>query len=189
LGKVNKGIVEHLQRRGVNAVGLSGLDGRLLEGQRKNAVRMVEEGRVRVLRDDYSGKIERVNVGLLGLLLRAGYLPVLSPPALSTEGEAINVDADRAAAAVAAAWGAETLILLSNVPGLLERFPDEESVIRSIGREQLDAAIDLAQGRMKKKVLAAKEALGAGVSRVILGDARRAEPIRAALSGAGTVIT
>jgi acetylglutamate/LysW-gamma-L-alpha-aminoadipate kinase len=84
--------------------------------------------------------------------------------------------------------GAEVLVLLSNVPGLLERFPDETSLVPSIAPEAVGAAIDLAQGRMKKKVLAAKEALEAGVARIVLGDARRAEPIRAALRGAGTVI-
>lgn len=187
-GKVNKGIVERLAARGVNAVGLSGLDGRLLQGRRKTAIRTVEEGRVRILRDDYSGKVEQVNTGLLRLLLDAGYLPVLTPPAISTDGEAINVDADRAAASVAAALQAESLILLSSVPGLLQAFPDEGSLVPTLKREQLDEAMALAQGRMKKKVVAAQEALEAGVAAVILGDARRADPIRTALAGTGTVI-
>ena len=64
-GKVNKLIVERLQRLGVNAVGLSGLDGRLLEGQRKAAIRIVEDGKQKVLRDDWTGTVERVNGGLL----------------------------------------------------------------------------------------------------------------------------
>jgi len=187
-GKVNKGIVERLQARGVNAVGLSGLDGCLLQGRRKTAIRIVEDSRVRILRDDYSGKVEHVNTGLLRLLLDADYLPVLTPPAISTDDEAINVDADRAAAAVAAALRAESLILLSNVPGLLQAFPDENSLVPTLKREQLDEAMALAQGRMKKKVMAAQEALETGVAQVILGDARRANPIRAALTGAGTVI-
>lgn len=187
-GKVNKGLVERLQSRGVNAVGLSGLDGRLLEGERKAAAKIIEDGRIRVLRDDYSGKVDRVNTGFLGLLLQAGYLPVLTPPAISTQHEAINIDADRAAAAVAGALGAGTLILLSNVPGLLRSFPDEDSLIPILKRSQLDEAMALAQGRMKKKVLAAFEALDAGVAQVILGDARRENPIRAALAGTGTVI-
>ncbi|MEN9935303.1 MAG: hypothetical protein RLZZ387_1882, partial [Chloroflexota bacterium] len=75
-GKVNKTIVERLQRLGVNAVGLSGLDGRVLEGQRKPAIRIVEDGKQKILRDDWTGTVERVNAALITLLLDAGYLPV-----------------------------------------------------------------------------------------------------------------
>ncbi|HEX9372883.1 MAG TPA: [LysW]-aminoadipate kinase, partial [Roseiflexaceae bacterium] len=105
-GKVNKLIVERLQRLGVNAVGLSGLDGRVLEGQRKAIIRVVEGGKQKVLRDDWTGLVERVNSGLLLTLLEGGYLPVVAPLASSYDGEAVNVDGDRAAAAVAAALGA-----------------------------------------------------------------------------------
>ena len=126
-GKVNKLIVERLQSLGVNAVGLSGLDGRLLEGKRKAAIRIIEDGKQKVLRDDWTGTIERVNAGLLTILLDAGYLPVVAPLASSNDGEALNVDGDRAAAALAVGLGADTLLLLSNVPGLLRAFPDESS--------------------------------------------------------------
>jgi acetylglutamate/LysW-gamma-L-alpha-aminoadipate kinase len=187
-GKVNKSIVERLQRLGVNAAGLAGLDGRLLEGKRKAAIRIVEDGKQKVLRDDWTGTVERVNTGLLTTLLDAGYLPVLAPLASSFDGEAINVDGDRAAAAVAAALRAETLLLLSNVPGLLRNFPDEASLITQIARAEVEDYLPVAQGRMKKKVLGAAEALGAGVGRVILGDARTPQPISRALAGAGTVI-
>src|SRR3972149_6409645 len=92
-GQVNKGLVESLQRRGVNALGLSGLDGRLWQGARKAAIQIIDDhGRHRVLRDDYTGRVEQVNVNLLTSLLDAGYMPVLTPPAISYEGEAINVD-------------------------------------------------------------------------------------------------
>jgi len=83
-GEINKGIVEMLQAEGVNAVGLSGLDGRLLEGRRKAAIKIVQDGRRRVLRDDYTGTVDRVNPHLLRLLLDNGYLPVVTPPAIST---------------------------------------------------------------------------------------------------------
>ena len=187
-GQVNKGIVERLQQRGVNAVGLSGIDGRLWEGPRKKAIRIVQNGRQRILRDDYTGKVQRVNTGLLTSLLSAGYLPVLTPPAISYEGEAINVDGDRAAGATAIALGAETLVILSNIPGLLRNFPDEASLIRHIPRHELEQAKEHAKGRMRIKLLGAKEALDGGVQRVILGDARVNEAIRRALAGEGTVI-
>jgi acetylglutamate/LysW-gamma-L-alpha-aminoadipate kinase len=187
-GKVNKLIVERLQRLGVNAVGLSGLDGRLLEGKRKAAIRIVEDGKQKVLRDDWTGTVERVNAGLLAALLDAGCLPVLAPLASSYDGEAINVDGDRAAAAVGAALGAEALLLLSNVPGLLRHFPDESSLIARIARAEVEDFLPVAQGRMKKKVLGAAEALAGGVGRVILGDARVDRPISRALEGQGTVV-
>ncbi len=187
-GEMNKGLVERLQRRGVNAIGLSGLDGRLWEGKRKNAIKIIEGGRRRVLRDDYTGKVERVNVALLQSLLAAGYLPVLTPPAISYEGEAINVDGDRAAAATAIALQCETLVILSNVPGLLERFPDETSLIRRIPAQRLEAFMAVAQKRMKKKVMGAQEALAGGVQRVVFGDGRVEGAVRRALAGEGTVI-
>jgi len=187
-GKVNKLIVERLQGLDVNAVGLSGLDGRLLEGKRKAAIRIIEDGKQKVLRDDWTGTVERVNAGLFTILLAAGYLPVVAPLASSFDGEALNVDGDRAAAAVAVGLGADTLLLLSNVPGLLRAFPDESTLITSIGRAEVEEFLPVAQGRMKKKVLGAAEALAGGVARVILGDARNAQPISSSLAGQGTVI-
>ena len=187
-GEVNKGIVELLQAQGVNAVGLSGLDGRLLEGKRKDAIKIIENGRRRVLRDDYTGTVEKVNTALLQLLLDHGYLPVVTPPAISTENEAINVDGDRAAAMIAAAMKAETLIILSNVPGLLRNFPDESTLIRRIEPARANEFMEHAQGRMRIKVLGAMEAIEMGVGRVIFADGRREAPVQAALAGEGTVI-
>jgi len=115
-GKISTLLVEKLQQAGVNALGLSGVDGRLLVARRKDAIRIVENGRVRLLRDDYTGKIVEVNADLFHLLLDSGYTPVVAPLAISLEGEALNVDADRAAAMVAGALKAEQLILLTNVP-------------------------------------------------------------------------
>lgn len=187
-GRVNKGIVERLQRDGVPAVGLSGLDGRILAGRRKATVRSVQDGKTVILRDDHTGTVERVNTHLLGLLLAGGYLPVLTPPGVSEEGVAVNVDGDRAAAALAGALGAEALVLLSNVPGLLAGFPDESTLVPTLDADRVLAGLDVAHGRMKKKVLGAAEAVAAGVGRVVLADGRIDAPVRAALAGRGTVI-
>lgn len=187
-GTANKGLVERLQRRQINAVGLSGIDGRLLQGKRKAVIRIIEDGRQKVLRDDWTGTVERVNVDLLKLLLAQDYLPVIAPLACSDEGDAINVDGDRAAAAIAAALQADTLLLLSNVPGLLREFPDESSLIKRIPRTEIEAYLPYAEGRMKKKVLGAGEALAQGVGRVILGDARIPNSISRALEGVGTLV-
>lgn len=187
-GQLNKMWVEKLQRAGVNAVGLSGLDGRVFEGKRKDTLRVRVDGKRLVLRDDWTGTVERVNTQLLTLLLDAGYFPVLTPPGASDRGEAINVDGDRAAAMAAAAFNAEVLVILSNVPGLLRAFPDESSLIRSIPRAQADDFMQVAEGRMKKKVMGAVEAIGEGVQRVIFADGRIERPISAALDGGGTQI-
>ena len=86
------------------------------------------------------------------------------------------------------ALGAEALIILSNVPGLLRQFPDEGSLVREIAKERVEEAIDLAEGRMKMKVLGALEALREGVGRVVFADGRVAEPVQRAMRGEGTVI-
>lgn len=185
-GTANKGLVERLQARGVNALGLSGLDGRLLQAKRKAAIRIIEDGRQKILRDDWTGTIEHANAPLLSILLDNGYLPVVAPLACGEQGEALNVDGDRAAAAIAVALRAETLLLLSNVPGLLRDFPDEASLIQHIPRGEVEAYLPFAQGRMKKKLLGASEALAGGVGRVVLGDARAAGCVSQAIGGMGT---
>jgi len=188
-GQVNKGIVERLQKLGVNAVGLSGIDGRIWEGSRKKAIRAVENGRKRIIRDNFTGRVEKVNSGFLYNLIDAGMMPVLTPPAVSYEGEAINVDGDRAAAATAAALQATDLVILSNIPGILRNYPDESSLIQSLDRDEITYATkNYAEGRMRIKLLGAQEALEGGVARVVLGDARQELPIQRALAGEGTVI-
>jgi acetylglutamate/LysW-gamma-L-alpha-aminoadipate kinase len=187
-GGVNKNIVAALQQMGCNALGLSGVDGRLLVARRKAAVRAVEGGRQRIIRDDFTGQIEAANGELLAMLLRAGYTPVVAPLALGLEGERLNVDGDRAAAMIAGAIGADALVILSNVAGLLAEYPDERSLVRHVDPARLGAVEGLAQGRMKKKLLAAQEALERNVPTVILADSRRPRPVAAALRGEGTVI-
>lgn len=187
-GKVNSLLTEQLHRLGINAFGLCGLDGRLLVATRKDAIQSVENGKRRMIRDDYTGKIESVNRDLLAVLLNHGYLPVIAPVAVSQNGEALNVDADRAAAMVACALKAETLILLTAVPGLMEKFPDESTLIRHLPQAKLPTALEMAQGRMKKKILGAEEALRGGVGRVIIADGRIQNPISNALNGGGTMI-
>ncbi|MCA9272605.1 MAG: [LysW]-aminoadipate kinase [Phycisphaerales bacterium] len=186
-GKVNKGMVESLRREGVDAVGLSGIDAGLWIGSRKEAIRAVEDGRTVIIRDDLSGRVERVDAAFLNLLMDAGRVVVLTPPAVTDEGVAINVDADRAAAATAAALGADELLLLSNVPGLLRDPADSGSLIESVERDDLEVARSAAKGRMKNKVLAAEEALSGGVGRVVIGLARGKGAIAQARTGRGTV--
>jgi acetylglutamate/LysW-gamma-L-alpha-aminoadipate kinase len=187
-GKMNKLFVERLQQLGVNAVGLCGVDGRSLEGERKAAIKVVEDGKRKVLRDDFTGRVERINTELLTLLLDHGYTPVLCTPAISYESEMMNVDGDRVAAVLATALHTDTLVILSNVPGLLRDVKDETSLISHIQKSHFKSFMEFAQGRMKHKIMGAMKALEGGVSTVVLGDARLEQPIQQALRGRGTVI-
>jgi len=184
-GQINTELVAELQQHGVNALGLAGVDGRLLVARRKAVVRSVTpEGRVQILRDDYTGQIEQVNGELLQQLLASGYTPVIAPLALSHEGERLNVDGDRAAAAVAAAIHADALVIMTNVPGLLANPQDPTTLIHNIPATALDDYMTYAKGRMRKKLLGAQEALNGGVARVCIGS----ESLLAALNGSGTII-
>lgn len=188
-GRTNKRLVEGLQARGANAVGLSGLDGAIARGKRKSTIRVVEDGKPKVLRGDYAGSLTGIDTRLIDLLLDNGYLPVLTPPALSVEGEAINVDGDKLALQLALALNARALILLSNTTGLLADLNDPASLVRTIDVSDdasMQHALIAAEGRMKKKVQAGIDAVQAGIPLVIFGDARIEQPVSSALAGEGT---
>src|SRR5436305_11088129 len=185
VGQINSELVPSLQQQGVNAIGLAGVDGRVLVARRKAVVRSVApEGRVQILRDDYTGQVEQVNASLLGQLLDAGYIPVIAPLALSYEGERLNVDGDRAAAAVATALQADALVIMTNVPGLLADPEDNITLIPTIPAEHLADYMQYARGRMRKKLLGAQEALQGGVPRVCIGSTS----LLRVLNGTGTMI-
>ena len=184
---INRELVEGFLQRGRLALGVSGLDGGLVRAHRKEAVRSVVDGRVRVVRDQWTGRIEQVDGDLLECLLATGCTPVVAPLAASREGEMLNTDADRLAAHLAVASRAQVLVLLTNVPGILED-GGEGALIRSVGMGDLDSLEAAARGRMRAKVDAARLALDGGVRTVVVADGRVERPLTAALRGAGTVI-
>jgi acetylglutamate/LysW-gamma-L-alpha-aminoadipate kinase len=199
-GRINTDLVVALQDAGVNAVGLSGVDGGLLSGPRTSAVRVVEDGTKKIRRGDHSGRIESVEDELLSTLLSGGYTPVVTVPMLGEDpggrrsgyeaGEllAVNVDTDRAAAAVAGALSAR-LVVLTDVPGVLEDVEDPESVVDSVATPEEMASLEAAaEGFMRRKVMAATEALETGAESVAIATANADEPVSSALSGAGTEI-
>ena len=188
-GKINTLIVEYLQQQGINAIGLTGCDGQLLMGARKKAIRALIDGKRKMIRDDYTGKVEQVNTELLKMLCDAGYTPVIAPIALSYEHEAINVDGDRAAAMVAGSLEADELTIFTNVPGLLNDISDPDSLITHIPKDTIEKYMDVAQGRMKKKILGAGEAITAGVKCVRLSSGKVKQPLSNALAGNCTVIS
>lgn len=154
-------------------------------GQRKDAVRAVVDGRVRIIRDDYTGTISGVNANPILALLERGIIPVIPPLARSADG-ALNIDGDRAAAAIAGALDAAELVILSNVRGLYRDFADAESLVTRVTIHEIPRALNWAAGRMKRKIIGAQEALDGGVSRVVIGDGRIGDAVSAALGGAGT---
>lgn len=179
-GRVKPGLVAELARHGVRGIGLTGLDGGMLTARPKPSVRAVVDGRLTVIRGDRSGRIRSVNTSLLHLLLEAGLVPVLSPPVLSEDGRPLNANADRVASAVAGALGAATLVFLTGAGGL-ER---DGSVLPAYRLpEPGTPAEPWIGGGMTIKLVAAREALDAGVPDVRIGGGMSADPLRSALLG------
>jgi len=196
-GVLNTEMVASLQSEGVDAVGFSGVDGKLLHGPRKSAVRVVEDGKRKIKRGDHSGTIKEVNTGLLETVLDDGYTPVVSPPMAGADSDAednsiitpVNTDADRSAATIAGELDA-TLVLLTDVPGILEDPDDESTLIETVDTaEDWDRLEDAAEGFMGRKVMAIQEALEGGASEAIVADANSEQPITSAIEGAGTHVT
>src|SRR3989441_12643708 len=154
-GKMNTAIVARLQSLGAPAIGLSGVDGGLIKGHRKEAVRSVDNGRVLLVKDDHSGTVDEVNAGLVQLLFDAGYVPVVCPPGVTPRGELINTDADRVAALVAAGLKAGTLILFTNVPRLLPEPGGPSTLIPGVPRGRASLFMNFSSGRRRKKLMPA----------------------------------
>jgi len=190
-GKLNTDLVAGLQNEGVDAVGLSGVDGKLLAGPRKSAVRVKEDGKKKIKRGDHSGTIKQVNADLLETLLDSGYTPVATVPMAGKDGDEwlpVNADADRAAAAIAGALDA-TLVVLTDVAGVLADPDDESTLIETAETpEEFEVIEDAAEGFMTKKVMAATEAIEGGAERVVVADANVDEPVVTAVDGGGTHI-
>lgn len=187
-GLVNKQVVGKLQSLGVNAVGLSGIDGRVWEGEWKKVILSKEGKKTKAIRNNFQGKVTQVNDKLLKLLMDNSYLPVLTIPAISFENKIINVDNDRAIAVMAKALGVKELVVLFEAPGLLRNHQDAKSLIKKIEAKKIDDYLPYAQGKMKKKVLGAKEAIQNGVKRIYWANGRVKNPVKKALAGKGTVI-
>jgi [amino group carrier protein]-L-2-aminoadipate 6-kinase len=186
-GKINKQIVLALQTQGLSAVGITGIDAATLQGDRKaKLIHVDERGRKKVIDGGYTGKITRVNSGLLNLLLDKGYVPIVTPIALSQDFEPLNVDGDRTAAIIAGAIKADRLILLTDVPGLMLK---GECVPTISATEVKEVSSSIGAG-MSTKVHAALEALSQGVKEVLVTTGTGNQPITSALNHKiGTVIT
>jgi len=158
-GKVNKRLVRLLQTCGLPAVGLSGADGRVFTGRCLGRVLEIPTR---------TGNVAAVNDGLLGVLLRSGYFPVLSSTSTDEEGQGVNINADAVAFELACALGAASLVFLSDIPGVLK----DGRVLDRLDREGLKAelAAGTISGGMIPKVTSALEALKRGVGQVVIGQ-------------------
>lgn len=179
--------VELCQRNGVNAIGLSGIDGRAVRGERNRGIR-VREGRKTIIKRDFSGKPKEVNASLIRLLVENGYLPVLTIPIIDEAGYAINSENDDIVNVLQQALGAEHVVQLIEAPGFLNDKDDAASVVRALSRNELEQREQQVEGRMKRKMLALRRLFECGASRVVIGDGRTESPIGDALAGKGTVI-
>lgn len=179
--------VEMCQRRGVNAVSLTGLDGRAVQGERNKGIRVREGGKTLIKRD-FSGKPRAANAGLLRLLVDNGYTPVLTIPIVDERGFAINSENDDIVNVLQASLNADRIIQLIEAPGFLDDASDETSVVPSMSKAEVDRREAAVEGRIKRKMLALKNLLEQGSPEVIMADGRVEHPLKDAMAGKGTVI-
>ena len=178
-GRINKTIVRMLQQHGINAIGLSGVDAKVIQAERKKKLLIVnEKGRKQAIDGGYTGKISSVNAPLIKSLLDQGLTPVISPIAISEESDFLNVDGDRAAAYVAGAIKSDKVLFITNVDGLLM---DDKLVTKLTLDEAKEIRPKIGPG-MEKKILAATEALDMGVTEALIGNGQKENPISAAIS-------
>ena len=186
-GLKNRRFVELCQRNDINAVGLTGLDGRLIQGRRNKGIKVRENGKTLIKRD-FSGKPESVNSSLLTMLLKGGYRPVISIPIVDEQGFAINSENDDIVVVLQNALQADKVVQLIEAPGFLEDKADEQSMLSTLSVTELENREAAVEGRMKRKILALRRLFDAGASEVIIADGRTEHPVLNALAGKGTAI-
>lgn len=180
-GKVNKKLVTFLESNGGRAVGISGMDGRLIESEIKDPAL------------GYVGKIKKINIGVVTDLLEKGYIPVISTVGCDKEGNTYNINGDTAAAYIAGALTAERLIMMTDIAGLLRDTSDPSSLIPEITVSETEALEKegVISGGMIPKVECCREAIKAGVRNVVIMDGRIPHSILMELltdEGAGTLV-
>lgn len=179
-GKVNKTLTELIERHGGKAVGICGQDGHILKCE-------IQDEKL-----GFVGKITEINTKLITDLLGLGYVPVVSTVGYDDEGNSYNVNADTAAAALAGALNAESLILMTDIRGLLENKDDPDSLIKKVYVSDIPALVKqgIISGGMIPKIECCKDAIRHGVKRVFITDGRVSHSILVELlsdEGSGTM--
>lgn len=181
-GKVNKTLVNLLEKKGGKAMGISGMDGRLIEAQIKDE------------RLGFVGKITNVNIDPVLDLLEKGYIPVISTLGCDADGNAYNINGDTAAAYIAGALNAERLIMMTDIAGVLKDIDNPDSLISQISIKEAESlkADGVISGGMIPKIDCCIEAINKGVKNVVIMDGRVPHSILMELltdEGAGTMVT
>lgn len=185
-GKVNAELVLALQKLGKKAFGVSGIDGAIIQAERKKRLLTINErGRKMFIDGGYTGRIVSVNSNLFQILLREDFMPVVAPIAISLENEPLNVDGDRAAAAVSGSLRADRLVILTDVDGVMI----DGNLVNEISLDEFPIYLGKVGNGMDKKLIAAREAISAGTGEVIISNGTHESPIKDALvSNRRTVI-
>lgn len=179
-GKVNKTLVNLLEMQGGKAIGLSGIDGRIIESRTKNE------------KLGYVGEITGINPKPIDDLLEKGYIPVISTIGCDTQGNTYNINGDTAAAHIAGTLNAERLIMMTDIDGILTDRNDPSTLIHEITIEETKKLYDdgIISGGMIPKVECCVEAIHSGVKNVVILDGRVPHSILMELltdEGAGTL--
>ncbi|ABO48822.1 N-acetylglutamate kinase [Desulforamulus reducens MI-1] len=166
LGKLNKEIVALINGLGGRSVGLSGKDANLIMANKKYSNDCQDIG--------FVGEVTGVNPQLLQTVIQEGYIPVVSPVGISTEGETYNINADTVASAIATALKADKLIILTDVEGILEDRQDKGTLISTVKMEDIPRLIErgVIQGGMIPKVECCMQAIQTGVATTHILDGR-----------------
>lgn len=180
-GKVNKSLVNYLEMNGGKAMGISGMDGGLIQAKMKD------------VRLGYVGEITKVNIDCVNDLLEKGYIPVISTIGCDSEGNAYNINGDTAAARIAGALKAKTLIMMTDIAGLLKDKDDPSTLIPEITVSDAKKLIDdgTIQGGMIPKIKCCIDAIEHGVKNVTIMDGRIPHSILMETltdEGAGTMV-
>ena len=180
-GKVNKTLVNLIEMKGGRAMGISGMDGRLIEAKQKDE------------KLGYVGKVTNVNIAPVLDLLEKGYIPVISTLGCDKDGNTYNINGDTAAAYIAGDLGAERLVMMTDVAGILRDKEDVSTLISSITIAQAKRLYEegVITGGMIPKVDCCIEAINRGVRKVIIMDGRVEHAILMEMltnEGAGTMV-
>lgn len=174
VGKVNKDIVAQINRYGGKAVGLSGKDGQLIQARKQYTMVTNEDGEEVEQDLGFVGEVEKINTDIIYTMMEKGYIPVVAPVGVGVDGESYNINADYVAGELAAALGAEKLVLLTDVEGIFANYEDKTSIISSLKIDEVDAMIKrgVIAGGMIPKVQCCVKALESGVGRTHIIDGR-----------------
>jgi acetylglutamate kinase len=180
-GKVNKTLVTMLEKRGGKAIGLCGMDGKLIEARMKDE------------KLGFVGEVTKINIGPVTDILEKGYIPVISTLGCDEEGNAYNINADTAAAHIAGALGAERFILMTDIAGILKDKNDPSTLIPEISLSEADSLFEsgVISAGMIPKVQCCVTAIKEGVKNVVIMDGRVNHSILMELltdEGAGTLV-